>query len=378
MNIVGLFCTGPNPAACLVKEGELIAFCEEERFVRVKTANGYSPVRSLSFCHKKGNISLRKVDHIVIGWDSKKYPHYMREFNIRAFPPRLKRDFTMELLHAILYDKDVVIDTLRFALRGQGIFDPLPPVHFVEHHRAHAASTFYPSGFDKALILTIDASGEENATVIWEGNADTIKPLAEINLPNSLGWFYSGMTEFLGFSAYTGEGKLMGLAAYGRPNPRYREKLSNILKVENGLYQLDPTFIYFGEHGHRSHFTNKMTDLLNMSPRIPESLVTKEYEDLAFETQFLLEEAVISLVKKFISETGLTKVCLAGGVALNCKMNGAILQKAGIEDLFVFPVPYDAGTAFGSALLLSKELGYSPRGTRFKHAYWDRIIQSRD
>ena len=315
-------------------------------------------------------MEFREIDYITIGWDSHKYTKYMDQFYQKSFPKALKRDCLMQSLHKIYYDKDLIIDNLKFALRSQEISDPLPPIQFISHHRSHAASAFYPSPFEKALILMIDGSGEENTTVIWKGKGEQIESLMEFNLPHSLGCFYSSLTEFIGFSAYTGEGKLMDLAAYGKDNLYYREKLMNILKIGANGYELDPSFIYFGSHEYRYRFTDQLFNHLKLLPRLPESIIKQEYCDLAFETQRLLEKVVISLVKKYSQETRIKKICLAGGVAMNCKMNGAILHESEIEDIYIFPVPYDAGTALGSALILSQELGFSPRKIRINHHYW--------
>ena len=151
-----------------------IVFGEEKRFIQIKIAKNMVPINSLIFCLKKARLEFRQIDCITIGWDSHKYTKYMDQFYQKSFPKALKRDRLIQSLHKIYYDKDLIIDNLKFALRSQGIFDPLPPIQFISHHRSHAASTFYPSPFEKALILTIDESGEENATVIWKGKGEQL------------------------------------------------------------------------------------------------------------------------------------------------------------------------------------------------------------
>lgn len=370
MHLLGINCLGPNTSACLIEDGRLVAMAEEERFSRIKVAANAMPVGAIGFCLKQAGIRLSDVAGIALGWDLSLFPDGYRREVRELYPPMLARDELVTDQVALLYSPQRVRDELRFALRAAGVGDAVPPVIEVPHHLAHAASTFFTSGFDESLILTIDGSGELLTTALWHGKGPEIKPLREWKVPQSLGWFYAAITEFLGFRAYTGEGKVMGLAPYGSPNPAIREKLSRFVRVTPDGFEIDPTYIYFGAHAHRARFTDKLVELLG-EPHLPgRGDFEPRHLDVAFEAQRLLEEAAASLVRLGFSLVPTRNLCLSGGVGMNCKMNGFLAELPEVEAFYVFPGANDGGTALGAALWsLLRDFGGDPRRCSFQNAY---------
>jgi carbamoyltransferase len=228
----------------------------------------------------------------------------------------------------------------------------LPPLRFFPHHASHAATAFYMSPHEDALIATIDGSGDSQCATVWLGSGDRMDLIHEVEIPDSIGWFYSAITEYLGFDAYDGEYKVMGLAAYGRPHRRFREALEQVVPVtaEGWSYHVDPKFIHHGPHTYSDRFTDHLVSLLGLPPRQGPVTLAPIHEDLAFEAQRLLETRVLHFVRHFREVTGCRHLCLAGGVALNVKMNSHLHRSGLFEDIFVFPIPSDSGTAIGAAL----------------------------
>ena len=203
----------------------------------------------------------------------------------------------------------------------------------------------------------MDGSGEENCTTVWVCENNKIKKIDEFNIPHSLGWYYSAFTEFLGFKAYDGEYKLMGLAAYGKKNAIIKKKLEKILKFNNKekKYKLNPYFIHYGKHTYSGRFTDKLVKLLGPPKKLKEKF-SKYHKDLAYEVQNLLEECVIKLCKKYFEKTGIKNLCLGGGVGLNVKLNSKIFNEQYIENIFPNPLCPDNGASVGAALLADMKL----------------------
>ena len=370
MNILGIFMEGPNTGACLFSDGKLIAMAEEERFIPQKTASEKFPSSSIAFCLKKASLKLTDIHTVATAWDHDFYPtkmdEYMQSLDGRDLDPLAKRAET--IIHNKLAP-DLALFNIKIGLKK---IDPNanPKIKWFPHHKAHAASVHYMSGFDESACLVMDGSGENLATTTWHGQGDELNPVNEWKLPNSLGWFYSALTEWLGFKAYSGEGKVMGLAAYGKPDNEIAEKLKKVCWLNtDGDYEVDPTYIYFGERNYSKKFTDKLVDLLG-PPRLPESELNDFYINAAYETQKVLENISISIARKLLKQTGTKNLCVSGGVAMNCKMNGLLSNLDGVENIFINPASHDSGTALGAALLAYKELGQSPRKTKLEHAYW--------
>lgn len=360
--ILGIF-PNKNSSACLLKNGEIIAVGEEERFNRIKTTSTL-PIQSIKYVLKEASISFNEIDHIAVAWDCLKYPTHMDNFRKKELQGRTELDELIDQIKTTNWNHKY----LEFQLQTQ-LGESLPPIHYISHHLSHAASTYYLSGFNKSLILTIDGSGEEHATIIWKGDGINIEKIKEINLPNSLGWFYSAITEFLGFKAYTGEGKVMGLAPYGNDDKEIKEKLRKIIQIKKDSYTIDPSYIYFDKRTKSNKFTDKLINLLGTPRRHGEDF-TQYHKDIAFCVQDLLEEAVENLVRWSIKQTGLKNICIAGGVGMNCKMNGKIRSMKEVDDVFVIPPSSDNGSSIGSALQLYKDLGFNPKQYKMQHAYY--------
>jgi carbamoyltransferase len=354
MNIVGYF-HGIDPAACLVRDGELVAFCEEERLIRYKHAPNMFPTRSIEYCLKSAGIGLRDVDAFAYGWDAAAYSDgRMASFYEKANAAHPPDPGTLGWQKRNLgwFREEVLTTRLRSALYkhfGDGheaklVFEP--------HHRSHAATAFFFSPMDEALVFVVDGSGDSHCATVWRGCGTELELLHAVEIPHSLGWFYAAMTEYLGFDAYDGEYKVMGLAAYGRPNERFRKAIAQVVKKGPlGFdYTVDPKYIHHGKHTFSERFTDSLVELVGMPPRMGPKPLTKEHEDLAYETQLALEEHAIRLVRHFAEKTGLRKLCIAGGVALNVKMNSRIHREGLFDDLFIFPIPSDSGTGIGSAI----------------------------
>ena len=361
--------SGPNTSACLVEDGRLVAMAEEERFARQKRAPDMFPARAIKYCVQEAGIGLSDVPIVAVGWGHSKYPDVM-DRHMKSIPGRHLDRFadTAESFMHKAFDKDWTAMGVRHAIKSIDQ-QASPEIRFYSHHESHAASVHYLSGFERSSILCMDGSGEEVATSTWLGRGDDLEPIDVWTLPNSIGWFYAGMTEFLGFKAYADEGKVMGLAPYGEPDDEIAEKLRRVISPTNGSYELDPTFVHYGERSWSRRFTDKLPDLLG-PPRLPESTISPYYESVAFESQRLLEELGVHLTRRLIKATGESNLCLSGGVAMNCKMNGVISQMPEVDEIFINPASNDAGTAIGAALLAARDEGISPRGTTLEHPYW--------
>lgn len=360
---------GPNTGAALIEDGKLIAMAEEERFARVKTASNYFPNSSIKYCLKEAKINLTDVKAIGVGWDHNKYPEKVND-HMRNIPHRDKDEFadTAETVIHLNFSKEWTLMKIKNSLKKIDR-NANPEIRFYGHHLSHAASVHYLSGFEKSSILCMDGSGEEIATTMWQGENDNIELIKSWSLPDSIGWFYAAITEFLGFKAYSGEGKVMGLAAYGNPDKNIADKLKKILyKTEEG-YSLDPTYIYYGERTWNKNFTDKLVELLG-TPRSPESQITEYHQNVAYEAQKLLEEIGISLTKNLINRTGCENLCLTGGVVMNCKMNGVLSQLNEVKNIFINPASHDSGTAIGAAFLAAKEFGEKINQDKLTHAYY--------
>lgn len=375
MRVLGLIGLGKNPAACFMEGPRLIACAEEERFVREKVAMGRWPINAMKYCLKEGGSTLEDVDRVAVAWNCEKYPEKMGDFfrSLDDAYPR-KGDAFRATERNILskYTPHNYLGALNRELQAARI-GTLSNVAYYDHHRCHAAKAFHSSGFDEALVLVMDGSGEEEATTVWEASNDELSKLEAFCLPHSLGRVYSTITEYLGFRAYSDEGKVMGLAPYGELDPEIHEKVSRVLSVgQDGEYVVDPDFIYYGAHTFSARFTDDLVDLLG-PPRRPKKRnepIAEVYKNIAYSLQLLLEQAAEGLVRRYMAETGLRKVCIAGGVAMNCKMNGVIGSLEGVEDLFVHPASHDGGACIGAAMLAVREAQPDVAFEPLDHAYY--------
>ena len=360
-----------NPSATLAKNGEIIAFAEEERFSRNKHAFNEFPVNAAQFCLEKAGVSIEKVDAIAIAWDVEKYPDYIKEFNT-AFEKQYGplSGFSQNWLwNNNRFDKNALLRLLYQAFPDiQNVKGP--DVFFIPHHVAHAASAFYLSGFNEATIITADGKGEEDAIHIYRADQTGIESLKQWNIPQSIGFFYTKFTMHFGFSAQDGEGKLMGLAPYGHDSTEMDNKLDLVCPLTNDehIFKLNPD--YFFRENVIASFSKEWIDLFGKplkASRFKEYF--QEEKDLAYAVQKRLETITLRIIKQGIQLTGIKQVCCAGGVFMNCKANGVIARMIGGENYFVPPIASDNGVSLGAAMTAyAKKVQIHPK--RINSVYW--------
>lgn len=345
MKILGLSCFYHDSAAALIIDGKPMAAAQEERFSRKKNDPSF-PLKSIEFCLKKNNLSLSDLDTVVF---------YEK--------PLLKLDRLLDtFFHAAPWEPLSFVDSfvestqktifLRHTLTTQlKQVDPLfreDRLLFSEHHLSHAASAFFPSPFESAVVLTMDGLGEWATTTVSVGETNSLQVMKEIQFPHSLGLFYSALTTFCGFKVNSGEYKLMGLAPYG--SPRFRDLiLENLIQLRaDGSFQL--TSEYFNFSSTQQMYTNKMSALFGVEPRRTETVIEPIYMDIAASAQDVLNTAILNLTKHLADEFPQKNLCLAGGVALNCVSNSQILKQGFFKNVWIQPAAGDAGGALGAAL----------------------------
>ncbi|MDP8959162.1 MAG: nodulation protein [Actinomycetota bacterium] len=356
-----------DPAVAVVREGEIVAYAEEERHVRYKHAPGLYPMRALQHALDQAGIGLDEVAAVAVNWNLPAYSDGTMEAFFQklrhewdvdpktiAWQEGLLRRFNAQAYHAYHQDRwRRAFGNIRF-----------PPLHAVPHHLTHAFQATMQSPFERAVCLTVDGSGDQHTTVVWRKDGHDLQPIREIFMPHSLGWVFAAFTEYLGFQAYDDEYKVMGLAAYGRPRPELGAKLERILReAPDGVeFEVDPTYIHYGPHSYSDRYTDRLVELFARSPRLPGEEPTEWHQDLAYAVQESLERAVERLVTWAIGETGIGNVCVGGGVGLNVKMNSRLFQHPQVEDVFAQPLCADAGAAAGAALAACYQLtGVPPR-----------------
>jgi carbamoyltransferase len=365
MLIAGISAFGQNPGACVLRDGKLIAFAEEERFIRVKGANLRFPAKALAYCLREASATLDDVDRLAVGWNAEKYRFHMPLFFAKQFLKNLgaASDGSAARILAEIADQQpgAIRRRATLALREQGLRGRVPEFVFVDHHLAHAASAYFASGFDESSILIVDGSGEDRSTSFYSGRGLDIREEGHVEFPDSLGWFYAAVTSFLGFKAYEEEGFTMGLAPYGNLTSEWRDRMERLVRFEtDARYRVDPKYTLLGRHTTNEHFADELATLLG-PPRLPGDALTQTHKDLAAAAQDRLEQAVLRLVKKLVEKTGSRKLSIAGGVAMNCKMNGVLGASGLVDALFVQPAAHDSGTALGAAMWVSARSGEDPR-----------------
>mgnify|MGYP003603170796 CR=1 FL=1 len=365
MNILGICTEGPqSTGACLLMDGKLVAMAEEERFVRIKQAPGLLPGRATQYCLKTGGIQLTDVDAIAVSWDVYKYKDFMPAFYAavgQRYGDKGWLTYISEQQILQRFQPDYVTHRIAASLIRGADRRQLPPLRYVTHHKTHAASAFWASGYDEAAILTIDASGEEQCTVIWHGKGMEITQVESFDIPDSTGWMYAGLTEYLGFRPYSDEGSVMGLACYGHADPDITTIFDDIAPVyPDGTYRIDPTYFFFGPHTYGDRYTDKLVAALGPPFHYGEPISARQ-QNIAWAVQDRLEKIAVGLARRAVAATGCRSVCLAGGVALNCKMNRAILNSGVVDRLYIQPVSNDAGSALGAAQLVAADMGDDPR-----------------
>jgi len=347
MYILGLSALYHDSAAALLKNGEIIAAAQEERFTRKKHDAGF-PHHAIQYCLKEAGISASEIDNVV--FYEKPFVKFERLLETYlAFAPKGFISFAKAMpvwIKDKLFQKSALIKELKSTL-GEDV-NWRERLLFSEHHLSHAASAYYPSPFESAAVLTLDGVGEWTTTSLAIGKGRDLKVVKEIHFPHSLGLLYSAFTYYTGFKVNSGEYKVMGLAPYGEPlyADLIREKLITV--AEDGSFQLDMS--YFDYATGLTMTNKKFNALFGGLPRASGMELTQREMDLAASIQKVTEDIVLELAKSIAKETGERNLCLAGGVALNCVANGKLLREKIFDNIWIQPASGDAGGALGAAL----------------------------
>jgi carbamoyltransferase len=383
MRILGISCYFHDASAALLEDGVLIAAAEEERFTRKKHDYNF-PQNAIDFCLRKGNIKSNDLDYVV--FFEKPFVKFDRILNtsIHSFP-RTNKLFAQSMRNWLL-DKLWIKSLIRKSL---GV--AADRILFSDHHLSHAASSFYCSPYEESAVVTFDGVGEWSTTSTGVGSGTNLTIGEELNFPHSIGLLYSAFTAFLGFEVNEGEYKVMGMAPYG--TPKYVDEIWKIVKQgEDGSFWLDPKYFSF-HHSTKHSYTNRFMELFG-EPRAPEApfftqksgyasyygprphnydelcAYNQHYADLAASIQKVTEELILGVVRHVHSLTGMSNLCLAGGVALNSVANARILQETPFESIYIQPSAGDGGAALGAAFYAWHcALGNQKRFV-MDHVYW--------
>jgi carbamoyltransferase len=346
VRILGISAFYHDSAAALVEDGRVIAAAQEERFTRKKFDAAY-PRHAIDYCLSAGGLKLKHINHVVF-YDKPfiKFERLLETY--LSFSPKGLTSFRMALplwLREKLFQKSLLAGELK-AIAPE--VDWQQRLTFCEHHLSHAASAFYPSPFERAVVLTLDGVGEWATAAVAIGDGKDLTIRKEIHFPHSLGLLYSALTYYAGFKVNSGEYKLMGLAPYGTPKYEKLIRDSLIDLKPDGSFRLN--LDYF-DYCTGLTMTNARFDSLFGGPaRDPESRLTQKHMDIAASVQVVLEDAVLRLTRSLAEETGIENLCLAGGVALNCVANGKVLREGRFRNIWVQPAAGDSGGALGAAL----------------------------
>ncbi len=366
MYIVGLTTLGDS-AATLIKDGEIVAAAEEERFSRRKHHSGF-PYNAMQYCLDEAGIGIADVAHIGLYWK----PWVLRHKALQALKSAvISRDmFKARVDRGITQVGESYLGMLRFPRQIRERFGTSGfKFHFLEHHQCHAASAFFVSGFDQSAIMTWDGTGEDTTTLFSRGDDRNIRPFKRIKLPHSLGQFYSAVTNYLGFDMFEGdEWKVMGLAAYGKPE--YYDFFSKRVLSVNGHHDFRVDIRVLDHHLAKYYqFSETLTKALGPPRAKGEELVEKHW-NVAASAQKVLEDTALHLLSGLYEQTGSENLCMAGGVAFNSVMNGRIMTETPFKRFFIQPAAGDAGCSLGAALLVWHSLLKQPRKFRMEHAYY--------
>ncbi len=359
MDILGISAFYHDSAACLLRDGRIVAAAQEERFSRRKHDARF-PAHAIRWCLREGGVGLDGMSYVAF-YDKPllKFERLLETY--LGFAPRGLRSFVQAMpvwIKEKLFLKDLLKKELARLADGRPLPE-VPAVLFGEHHESHAASAFFASPFRKAAVLCMDGVGEWATTSAWIGDGNTLSPLWEIHFPHSIGLLYSAFTYYLGFKVNSGEYKVMGLAPYGEPR-HVKAIYDNLIDLKaDGTFRLNMD--YFNYCTGLTMTNGKFDALFDGPPREPESDLTQRDMDLARSIQEVTEEVMVRLARTLHVETGVGDLCLAGGVALNCVGNGRILREGPFKGLWIQPAAGDAGGAVGAAFLAWHRLENRPR-----------------
>tara|TARA_B100001093_G_scaffold449341_1_gene455493 strand:+ start:1086 stop:2924 length:1839 start_codon:yes stop_codon:yes gene_type:complete len=347
ITILGISAFYHDSAAALIADGNIIAAAQEERFTRKKHDDQY-PKNAINYVLSEANLKLSNIDHIV--FFEKPFLKFERLLETYlAFAPKGFKSFSLSMpiwLREKLFQKNFLFEKLKEHDKN---FNDIKKLSFSEHHYSHAASAFYPSPFNEAVVLTLDGVGEWATSTIAVGRNNELKIVKEMHFPHSLGLLYSAFTYYTGFKVNSGEYKLMGLAPYGEP--KYKDLIINKLMdlKDDGSFRLNMDYFNYATG---LTMTNKKFELLFNHPvRDPKTeKITQFHMDIASSIQIATEEIILRIVRNISEENNIDNLCLAGGVALNCVANGKILEKKYFKNIWIQPASGDAGGSLGAAL----------------------------
>ena len=372
MYILGINAYHGGASACLIKDGQLIAAAEEERFQRVKYWAGF-PAEAIRYCLAEAGVTAYDLDHIGISRNPSANLYKKVLFALSKRP-------SFSLIRDRLANAARVRDPKKTLVEALNLDAPAlkAKFHNVEHHRAHMASAFFVSPFQEAAVLSVDGMGDFVSTMWGVGRENRIQVLGAINYPHSLGWLYTAVSQWLGFPRYGDEGKVMGLTAYGQPV--YLDQFRKIVRLQrDGTFELDLDYFALDAEGATmtwddgapvvgTLYSQKFVDLFG-PPRHSRTGITEHHQNVAVSLQAMLEEAEFNLVHILQRTTGQKALCMAGGVALNSVFNGKILPNTAFEGIYIHPAAGDAGTALGVAYYIYHQLLSQPRNFVMNHAY---------
>jgi carbamoyltransferase len=346
-SVLGISAFYHDSAAAIILDGKIIAAAQEERFTRKKHDANY-PKNAINFVLKEAGLKLNEVDHIV--FYEKPFLKFERLLKTYiGFSPSGFKSFSKSMplwLREKLFQKKILFNSLK---EQDSDFNDIKKLNFSEHHLSHAASAFFSSPYDEAIILTLDGVGEWATSTICLGKNNKINILKEIHFPHSLGLLYSAFTYFLGFKVNSGEYKVMGLAPYG--DPKFKDIILNKLidVKKDGSFRLDMN--YFNYASGLRMTNSKFAKLFNIERREPENELLQIHMDIAASIQAVTEDIVLKIIRFLSKEFKVPNLCMAGGVALNCVVNGKILKESLFKNIWIQPASGDAGGALGAALV---------------------------
>jgi carbamoyltransferase len=354
MNVLGINAYHGDASAAILIDGQLVAFAAEERFNRIKHCAGF-PAEAVRYCLSESGLSISKIDAVATSKDPGAN-RLAKAVHVLRHPTTLSPSFLRSRLTQANHVRNVgaVLAEVLGPTAGDG---PTEIVH-IEHHLTHAASAFYSSPFDSAAILTLDGMGDATSAMMAFGIGNKIQVLKRVHFPHSLGFLYTAVTQHLGFEHFGDEGKVMGLAAYGQPT--FMKEMRRLIQpTRDGRYELDLRYfvhqngkiseVWVNQPHYGKLFSTRVNDLLG-EPRIPKSDLTDHHKNLARSLQEITEEIFFHVLHRLQKETGATQLCFAGGVALNCVMNGKIERHTPFRNVYIQPDAGDGGTALGAAL----------------------------
>ena len=373
MIILGINAYHADASAAIFVDGQLVAAIEEERFKRIKHWAGF-PQLAIEFCLKEAGISYEQVDHFAIGRDPK--AKFFKKLLYLAANPKGSFSVVKDRLRNSRKVSSLDIELANISGLRPDVFKG--KIAQVEHHRSHLASAFFASPFDEAALLSIDGSGDFTTTMIGMGKDNNIKVLDSVDFPHSIGIFYTAFTQLLGFPHYGDEYKVMGMAPYGQP--KYVDKLSDVVHLtKDGLFKLNLKYFRSGTQGVISYGDDNIPKVESMysdemvkqfgGPRKKDEELTQYHKDLAASVQRITEKVIFHILDNLQKKTGLTNVCIAGGVAQNSVANGKILSNTSFKNVYIPSAGHDAGISIGAALYVQHQLLKYSRQPAIRTAY---------